>query len=116
MPLEFEFKIKYDGRTRSLTHAHAITMSKFEIQISRIAAHLDLPLHGDAEERDEVHDEYGPEDGDVEELEEGAGKGDDRGLGGRVPELELWQPSDEGPELVRLPRGEGHAVVAVVRL
>ena len=43
-------------------------------------AHLDLPLHGDAKERDEVHDEDGPEDGDVEEIEEGANEGDGGGL------------------------------------
>jgi hypothetical protein len=42
--------------------------------------YLDLPLHGDAEERDEVHDEDGPEDGDVEELKEGADERDDSGL------------------------------------
>ena len=46
----------------------------------RHETHLDLPLHGDAKERDEVHDEDGPEDGDVEEIEEGANEGDGGGL------------------------------------
>jgi hypothetical protein len=42
--------------------------------------HLDLPLHSDAEERDEVHDEDGPEDRDVEEVEERAHERDHRRL------------------------------------
>ena len=46
----------------------------------RDLVYLDLPLHGDAKERDEVHDEDGPEDGDVEEIEEGANEGDGGGL------------------------------------
>ena len=33
--------------------------------------YLDLPLHSDAEEGDEVHDEDRPEHGDVENLEKG---------------------------------------------
>ena len=36
---------------------------------------LDLSLHGDAEEGDEVHHEDRPENRDVEELEEGTHKG-----------------------------------------
>jgi len=63
---------------------------------------LDLSFHGDTEECDEVHDEDWPEDGYVEEVKEGAGEGYDSGLGGGVPELELRQPPDEGPELVVL--------------
>ena len=66
--------------------------------------HLYLPLHGDAEEGDEVHDEDGPEDRDVENLEKGTAEGDDCGLGGRVPELELRQPPDERTELLALVR------------
>jgi len=31
-----------------------------------------LPLHGDAEQGDEVHDQNGPEYGDVEAFEHGA--------------------------------------------
>jgi hypothetical protein len=63
---------------------------------------LDLPLHRDAEERYEVHDEDGPEDRDVEQLEKGTEEGDGGGLGGRVPELELGQAPDERPELLAL--------------
>ena len=65
-------------------------------------SHLYLPLHGDAEEGDEVHDEDGPEDRDVENLEKGTAEGDCGGLGGRVPELELGQPPDERPKLLAL--------------
>jgi len=71
---------------------------------------LNLSFHGDAEECDEVHDEDGPEDWYVEKLEEGAEEGDEGGFGGGIPEFELWQASDERPELVRLPRWQRHAV------
>ena len=69
-------------------------------------SHLDLSLHRDAEECDEVHDKDGPEDWDVEEVEEGAHKGDDGRLGGGVPELELWQPPDERPKFLVLSGGQ----------
>ena len=69
-----------------------------------------MSFHGDAEECDEVHDENWPEDGYVEKLEEGADEGDEGGFGSGVPELELWQPSDERSKLVRLPRRQRHAV------
>merc|ERR1719341_401427 len=65
-----------------------------------------LPLHSDAEEGYEVHDQDGPEDGDVEELPEGTEECNRRGLGGGVPELELRQPPDEGPELLVLAGGK----------
>ena len=60
---------------------------------------LDLSLHGDAEEGDEVHHEDRPENRDVEELEEGTHKGNRRGFGCGVPELKLRQSPDERPEL-----------------
>ncbi len=72
-----------------------------------------LSLHGDAEQRDKVHDQDRPEHGDVEKLEEGAEEGDDGGLRGRVPELELRQPPDERAELFVLPRRQLEAVVVV---
>ena len=78
--------------------------------------YLNLTLHRNAEECDEVHDEDWPKHGDVEKLEEGAEKGDEGGLGRRVPKLELWQPPDERPKLVRLPRGQLHALVGLLSL
>lgn len=48
-----------------------------------------LPLHGDAEQRDEVHDQNWPEHRHVERLEERADDPDDRALADGVPELEL---------------------------
>ena len=51
--------------------------------------HLDLSLHSNAKECDEIHNKDRPEDGDVEKLEEGAEEGNSCGLGGRVPEFEL---------------------------
>merc|ERR1719323_2966485 len=49
---------------------------------------LNLSFHGDTE------------DGNIEELEEGAGEGDSGCLGCGVPELELWKSADEGSELL----------------
>ena len=72
------------------------------IFIKRYKLYLYLSLHCDAEEGNEVHDQDGPEDRDVEELPEGTEECNRRGLGGGVPELELGQPPDEGPELLVL--------------
>ena len=47
-----------------------------------------------------VHDQHGPEDGHVEDLEPAARKRDDDSAGGRVPELELGQAADEWAELL----------------
>jgi len=46
-----------------------------------------LPLHRYAEESDEVHNEDGPEHGNIENLEECADQGDRRGLCDCVPNL-----------------------------
>lgn len=51
--------------------------------------HPNLPLHGDAEQRDEIHDQNWPEHRHVERLEERADDPDDRALADGVPELEL---------------------------
>jgi len=72
---------------------------------------LDLSLHGDAEEGDEVHDEDGPEHRDVEEVEESADECDDCGLGGGIPELKLRQTPDERPELFVLMRRQLRAIL-----
>jgi len=63
---------------------------------------LNLTLHGDAEKRDEVHDEDRPENRNIEQLKEGTREGDSGGLRGRIPEFELWQTPDEGSELLVL--------------
>lgn len=81
-------------------------------------SHLDLSLHGEYEEYDEVHDENRPEYWYVEKLEERADKGDHYALRCRVPtrshtykrskhyanvpEFELGQPSHEWPEFLIL--------------
>lgn len=63
-------------------------------------------LTGQEEEDEPVHDQDGPEDGDVEQLEPAAGEADGDGARGPVPELELGQPADEGLELVVVLDGE----------
>ena len=64
-----------------------------------LVQYLDLPLHGDAEECQEVHDQDGPEHGNVEQFEEGTAEGDNCSLGSRVPEFELGEASDKRPKL-----------------
>ena len=64
--------------------------------------YLDLSFHRDTEKSYEVHHQDWPEHGDVEQLEESAEERNCRGLGGGVPELELWQSSDERSELLVL--------------
>lgn len=66
-----------------------------------------MALTSQDKEDDPVHDQNGPEDGHVEELEPGAEKRDDDGPRGPVPELELGQAADKGLELFVLPGGEG---------
>ena len=51
---------------------------------------------------DPVHDQDGPEDGHVEDLEPGADESEGDGAGSGVPELELGQAADEGAELLVL--------------
>lgn len=63
-------------------------------------------LTGQDKENDPVHDQDGPEDGDVEDLEPAAQEGDNDGAGGGVPELELGKAADEGAELLVLLGGE----------
>lgn len=50
-----------------------------------MSIYLDLPLHCDAEEHDEVHYEYWPENWHIEDFEKCANHGDDDALRRRVP-------------------------------
>lgn len=61
---------------------------------------LDLSLHGDAEQSDEVHDEDRPENRDIKHLEECAEEGHQSRLGDAVPELEFRESAHEGTELL----------------
>lgn len=58
-----------------------------------------MTFHRDAEERDEVHDEDGPEHWNVEHVEECTHDSDGGGLGDRIPELEFRKSTNERPEL-----------------
>lgn len=66
-----------------------------------------IRLTGEDEEHEPVHDQDGPENWHVENLKPTAHKRDGDGAGGRVPELELGKPSNEGAEFLVLPRGKG---------
>lgn len=48
-----------------------------DIKFSKAFFYLDLPLHGDAEEHDEVHYKYRPEHRYIEGIEKCANHGDD---------------------------------------
>lgn len=54
------------------------------------------------EEDDPVHDQHGPEDGNVEKLEKCARERYSHGPRGPVPKLEFGQPANEGLELLVL--------------
>jgi len=86
----------------SLLGSLEFRLPKGEGNVAKPYHMLNLPLHSDAKQGYEVHDKDGPEDWDVEELPEGTEEGYCRGLGGRIPEFELGQPSDERSELLVL--------------
>lgn len=84
---------------RSLLLPLEFWLAKCEWNISVSYHMLNLSLHCDTEKCYEVHHENWPEYRDVEQLKERAEECNGRGLGGRVPELELWQTADERSEL-----------------
>ena len=91
-------------RPRALFLTPVLGLAEGEGHIPVLDHVLDLPLHREHKESDKVHEEDWPEDREVEELEEGEEEGDDECLRQRIPELELWQPADEGTELIVLGR------------
>lgn len=93
-PLSTDKRTDYAITTQSSIEANMTVRTK--------VAYLDLPIHGDCKQGDKVHDQNGPEDGHVEQLEEGADRADDRTLGHRVPELELGQAAHERLEFATL--------------
>lgn len=87
--------------------------SKREGDVAMLYHVGDLPLHGDEEEHNEVEEQDGPKDGNVEKVGEGHAKGCNHGPGARVPKLELGQPSRERPKLFSFPRREPQVNVVV---
>ena len=81
---------------------------------------LGRTLTGQDKEDDPVEDEYGPEDGDVEDLEPGTDEAYGDSASGPVPELELWKTANEGLELFVSLSGQGadgailHVVLEVI--
>uniref|UniRef100_A0A1Y1KKZ9 Uncharacterized protein n=1 Tax=Photinus pyralis TaxID=7054 RepID=A0A1Y1KKZ9_PHOPY len=68
---------------------------------------LNLLAHRQDKENNPIHDQDGPEDGNVEKFEEGAEEGDGDGTGSPVPKLELGKTPNEGLELLILLGREG---------
>lgn len=85
-----------------------------EWQVSVLDHVLNLSLHGDPEEHDEIHDEDGPEDRDIEEVEESAENCNHCGLCHGVPELELGQATDEWAELLVHLRGQLRPIIFIL--
>lgn len=73
-------------------------------------------LTGQEEQDEPVHNQHRPEHRNIKDLEPAADEADEDDTGGRVPELELWQPSNEGPELLVLlcRQGPSRAVLHLV--
>ena len=76
---------------------------------------LDLATHGQAEKNDEIHHQHGPEHGHIEDLAPAAAEGQGNGPRGRVPELELGEPSDEGAEFLLGFGGQGRLAAVLER-
>ena len=76
---------------------------------------LNLPPHRQAEQDDEVDHQDRPEDGHVEDLAPAAAEGQADGPRGRVPELELGEPPDEGAEFLLGFGGQGGLAAVLER-
>lgn len=76
---------------------------------------ITLRLTGQNEEDEPVHDQNGPEHGNIENLKPAAEEGNGNGTGSTVPELELGQAADERPELL-IPLGGQAASTAIFHL
>jgi hypothetical protein len=61
---------------------------------------LKNPLTRQSEQDQPIHNQHGPEDGEIENLKPGAEEANSNRLGRAVPELELWQPPHERPEFL----------------
>ena len=68
---------------------------------------LNLPPHRQPKQNNKIHHQHGPEHGHIEDLAPAAAEGDRDRPRGRVPELELGEPPDEGAEFLLGFRGEG---------
>lgn len=94
------------SRRESRAVLGVVLLANSEGHIAVLDHVLDLFSHGKNEEDNPVHDQHGPEDGHIKDLEPTAHKRDEDGSGGPVPELELGESSNEGLELLILLGGE----------
>jgi hypothetical protein len=104
-PVVLEKKIILESSSCLRTVLGVVLLANGERDVAVLDHVLDLLAHGQEEEDEPVHDQDGPENWHVENLEPTAGKADDNGSGGPVPELEFGKSADEGLELlIRLGR------------
>ena len=61
---------------------------------------LDLATHGEENKNKPVNNQYGPEDGQVEDLTPRAAESNDNSASGGMPELELGKAAHEWLELI----------------
>lgn len=103
-----------NGKYRCLIMCYKENSFKIQLRLPNAdETHPNLSLHCYTEKRDEVHHEYGPEDRNIEDVEEGTAKCNRGGLGDRVPELKLGKSPDERSEFFVASRWEGWTVGVV---
>ena len=75
-----------------VTSTTTVSMYTVHVHVSQcffgFSFYLDLPLHGDAEEHDEVHYKYRPEHWHIEGIKKCANHGDDDAFCCRMPDKE----------------------------
>ena len=86
-------------RWRAAFHLAIALLTARPGQVLMLPHVLDLTLHGEEGQCDEVHEQNWPEHRDVEDLEERHEEGDHRRLRRLVPEFELGHAPRERSEL-----------------
>lgn len=99
-PVVLEKKIILESSGCLRTVLGVVLLANSERDVAVLDHVLDLLAHGQEEKDEPVHNQDGPENWHVENLEPTAGEADDNGSGGPVPELKLRKSADKGLELL----------------
>lgn len=67
---------------------------------------LDLPPHGEGEQKNPINNKDGPKNGNISCLNPGCDKCNENGSGGTVPEFKFRQSPDKGSKLLILLCGQ----------
>ena len=82
-----------------ITNVKFILASIYE-KLSNYYSYLDLSLHCNAKQCNEIHDENRPENRDVEEIKKCTNKCNDCSFCGWIPKFEFWQPTKYKNQLI----------------